>query len=81
MPLIHPPTKQKQRRLSIKQVEIAEAEVDKMLEDDIIEPSNGAWLSNYVLVKKKDGSSRFCVDFREVNAFTRKDALTFGSHR
>ena len=37
--------------------------LDSMLENDIIEPANGPWASPIVLVTKKDGSTRFCVDF------------------
>eukprot|EP00731_Ephydatia_muelleri_P033444 Em0030g1a len=44
-----------------------------MLENGIVEPSEGPWLSP-ILAKKKDGSLRFCVDYRKVNAITRKDA-------
>lgn len=45
-----------------------------MLERDVIQPTNSPWVSPIVLVQKKDGSMRFCVDYRKVNSVTRKDA-------
>ena len=48
--------------------------INDFLNQGIIQPSHSPWNSAIVLVKKKDGSLRFCVDFRGVNAFTRKDS-------
>ena len=48
--------------------------LDDMLSRGVVEPSTSPWASPIVLVRKKDGSTRFCVDYRKVNEVTRKDA-------
>ena len=50
------------------------AQVQQMLSSNVIRPSNNPWASLVVMVRKKDGSLRFCVDFRQHNAATVKDA-------
>ena len=45
-----------------------------MLKDDIVEPFSSPWASSVVLVKKKDGSTQFCIGYRKLNAISIKDA-------
>ena len=40
----------------------------------LISPSKSPWASPTVIVQKRDGSTRFCVDYRKINKVTRKDA-------
>ncbi|KAG1531351.1 hypothetical protein G6F51_013550 [Rhizopus arrhizus] len=60
------------RRSHSENAEIAK-EVKKMLASKVITPSTSDWCSPVVLIKKPDGSFRFCVDYRNLNRVTVKD--------
>ena len=47
--------------------------LENMLSRDVIQPSNSPCASPIVVVRKKDGSARFCVDYRKLNSITHKD--------
>ena len=68
------PIKQPVRRPPFHLRAEAQREVQKMLDHDIIEPSESPWASPVVLVRKKDGTLRYCVDYRKLNGVTRKDS-------
>uniref|UniRef100_A0A5S6QTK7 Uncharacterized protein n=1 Tax=Trichuris muris TaxID=70415 RepID=A0A5S6QTK7_TRIMR len=68
------PRRQPPRRIPFHQRKIVEQETQRMLRQGIIEPAEGPWASPIVLVRKKDGTFRFCVDYRKLNDVTRKDA-------
>ncbi|UYV75275.1 K02A2.6-like [Cordylochernes scorpioides] len=68
------PIRQSPRRLPMAKQEEVTGLLRKMKRDGIIEESNGPWSSPVVLVTKKDGTTRFCVDYRRLNDITKKDS-------
>ena len=68
------PIKQHPYRVSPMKKEVIRKEIDYMLENNIIEPSQSAWSSPVLLVSKPDGSFRFCTDYRKLNLVTKTDS-------
>jgi len=68
-----PPIKVRPRRHAHEELKVIDGEVDEMLQGGVVERSHGAWGFPVVLVKKKDGTVRFCIDYRMLNDVTSKD--------
>ncbi|UYV68013.1 hypothetical protein LAZ67_5002793, partial [Cordylochernes scorpioides] len=67
------PIKHKPYRVSAKERDIIKEQIDEMLTEGIIRPSSSPWSFPVILVKKRDGKYRFCVDYRKLNNVTVKD--------
>ena len=70
------PIKDRYRRIPPHQYEEVRKHLKEMLDIGAIRCSNSPWASPVVLVRKKDGSLRFCIDLRKLNARTVKDAYS-----
>ena len=69
------PVKQKLRRMAYTEKDKIDAQVKEMLRLQVIRPSRSPWSSPVQLVPKKSGETRFCVDYRKLNALTIPDAF------
>ncbi|GFU62993.1 hypothetical protein TNCV_29061 [Trichonephila clavipes] len=67
------PINQRAYRVSPTERRIIHEKFQKMLDEGIVQPSESTWSSPVVLVRKKDVSWRFCVDYRKLNSVTKKD--------
>ena len=70
------PFKERYRRIPPHQYEEVRKHLDEMLRMGAIRRSNSPWASAVVLVRKKDGALRFCIDLRKLNERTVKDAYS-----
>jgi len=61
-------------KTAVGRVEAEAAEVERQLAADVIEPTSFDWGFHVVLVPKNDGTLRFCVDYRLLNAVTKRDS-------
>lgn len=67
------PTASPPYRMSAGKKQLLDGELEKLLRADVIEECESPWAANVVLVKKKDGGVRLCVDYRKLNAVTEPD--------
>lgn len=68
------PIRQRYYRLSPEKQRVLVEQVDEMLSLDVIEPCESAWSSPVLIVTKKNGQPRFCLDSRKLNSVTKRDA-------
>ena len=68
------PFKERFRRITLHEVEEVRQHIQEMLDREAIWPSQSPWCNTVILVWKKDGTLRFCIDFRHLNACTKKDS-------
>ena len=71
----HPPISVRPYYRTVQQRKDLQSEVDKILLDNVIRPSTSPRSSPVLLKKKPDGTFRFLVDFRRLNAVTKKDCF------
>ena len=69
------PIRQRYRRIPPSEYEVVKEHISQLLDAQVIRESCSPFASPIVLVKKKDGSLRLCVDYRQLNNKTRKDAF------
>ena len=65
------PIKLKQYRTPIQKIDVIDKALDEMLDANVIRRSKSPWSFPVVIVDKKDGSKRFCIDFRKLNQITK----------
>ena len=68
------PFKQRHRRIPPAMIDEVRAHIEQLASSGVIRPSHSPWASNVVLVRKKDGKLRMCVDYRQLNNRTVKDS-------
>ena len=72
----HPPVKQKRRKIAPERNKVVNEEVKKLLDiGSVREVHYPDWLANVVVVRKKNGKWRVCIDFTDLNKACPKDSF------
>ena len=69
----NPPIHQHPYRLSPPKRDLATKMIKELIDEGFVVPSNSPWASPIVIVDKKTGEKRFCVDYRKLNSITKRD--------
>jgi len=69
----HKSIRQGLRRHPIAHLDVMDEQVRELARNDLVQPAASPWAANVVLVRKKDGTYRLCVDYRALNAVTYQD--------
>uniref|UniRef100_A0A3B3IF94 Gypsy retrotransposon integrase-like protein 1 n=1 Tax=Oryzias latipes TaxID=8090 RepID=A0A3B3IF94_ORYLA len=69
------PVRQRYRRIPPSDYVAAKEHINNLLQSQVIRESSSPFASPIVLIRKKDGGLRLCVDYRQLNSRTRKDAF------
>ena len=70
-----PPQKQPPRRMHFVVRQKVAKQLKQMQKAGVVQPSCSPWSSPVVMVRKRDGSNRFCVNYRGLNAVTKADTF------
>ena len=70
----HDPVKLRPYRVPLQDRGVVDKAIDEMLKAGVIRRSQSPWSFSLVIVSKKDGSKRLCVDFRKLNEITKKNS-------
>ena len=68
------PFRERSQQIVLPMVDEVRQHIQEMLDGGAIHPSQSPWCNAVVLVRKKDGSLWFCIDFHKLNECTKKDA-------
>lgn len=70
----HPPVTQRSYRMPPPMQDFIVEETKKLEKIGLVRPSQSPWSAPVVLAKKKDGTPRFCIDYRQLNTITKRDS-------
>ena len=70
----HDPAKLRPYRVPLQDRGVVDKAIDEVLKAGVIRWSQSPWSFSLVIVLKKDGSKRLCVDFRKLNEITKKNS-------